>query len=58
MSTTSRYLNITRDGMHAALERFEETRKTEERRARGKAVAKTGTLTDSRESAKSTKSFQ
>jgi integrase len=58
LSTTSRYLNITRDGMHAALERFEQTRKTEERRARGKAVAKTGALTESPESVKSAKSLQ
>jgi hypothetical protein len=28
LSTTSRYLNITRDGMHAALERFEQTGKS------------------------------
>jgi integrase len=29
LSTTSRYLNVTRDGMHLALERFEQARKTD-----------------------------
>jgi integrase len=58
LSTTSRYLNITRDGMHSALERFEQTRKTEERRARGKAVAKTGAVTDSEKPDKLPKSVQ
>jgi site-specific recombinase XerD len=37
LSTTSRYLNVNRDGMHSALERFEKTRTIEERKAaRGK----------------------
>ena len=39
LSTTSRYLNVNRDGMHSALERFEETRAAEEKVARGKRVA-------------------
>jgi integrase len=58
LSTTSRYLNITRDGMHAALERSEQTRKTEERRARGKSVAKAGAVPGQRESEKPTKPLQ
>ena len=37
LSTTSRYLNVNRDGMHAALERFEEMRAAKER---GPRVAK------------------
>jgi hypothetical protein len=32
-STSSRYLNANCDGMHAALERFEDTRRADERRA-------------------------
>jgi len=33
LSTTSRYLNVNRDGMHAALKRFEDAREAEEVRA-------------------------
>jgi integrase len=58
LSTTSRYLNITRDGMHAALERFEQTRTTEERRTRGKAVAKTSGVPGYQKSEKPNKSLQ
>jgi integrase len=32
LSTTSRYLNIQRDGMHAALKGFEKQRKTQEQK--------------------------
>jgi integrase len=40
LSTTSRYLNIERTGMHAALKGFEKQRRTQEQRAaRGKVVA-------------------
>jgi integrase len=58
LSTTSRYLNITRDGMHAALARFEQTRKIEERRARGKGVAKTHSVNGVPKSEKRPKSVQ
>src|SRR5688500_2373163 len=56
--TTSRYFNITRYGMHAALERFEQTRKTEARRIRGKDVAKIAAITDAARFEKPTKSVQ
>jgi hypothetical protein len=59
LSTTSRYLNINRDGMHAALERFEEGRQAEERRAaRGKRVAKAALSTSNRKSGEARKSVQ
>jgi hypothetical protein len=59
LSTTSRYLNVNRDGMHAALERFEETRQAEERRAaRGKRVAKAAAAASGRKSGESDKSVQ
>jgi hypothetical protein len=51
-------LNVTREGMHAALERFEQSRKREERRPRGKSVAKTGAVTDQLKSEKPSKSLQ
>jgi hypothetical protein len=44
--------------MHAALDRFEQTRKIEERRVRGKGVAKTHAVTDPPKSDKRAKSVQ
>ena len=59
LSTTSRYLNVNRDGIHAALERFEEVREAEERRAaRGKPVAKGALTRSERKSRESRKSLQ
>lgn len=59
LSTTSRYLNVTRDGMHAALERFEDMRRADERRtARGKRVAKTAAAVSDRKLRESDKSVQ
>jgi integrase len=59
LSTTSRYLNVNRDGLHAALERFEEVRQAEERRAaRGKGVAKTALPASRRKSRETDKSVQ
>jgi hypothetical protein len=58
LSTTSRYLNITKDGMHGALERFEAPRKEEERRTRGKRVAKSAAATNQGKSGEPTKSVQ
>jgi integrase len=58
LSTTSRYLNIERDGMHAALKGFEKQRRTQERAARGKTVAKTTPPVEPPESGRADKSVQ
>jgi integrase len=59
LSTTSRYLNVNRDGMHAALKRFEDTRAAEEAEARGgKAVAKPDDVGDQPNSKQIDKSLQ
>jgi integrase len=59
LSTTSRYLKVERQGMHAALQNVEKTRQLEERRAaRGKDVAKTAPPAADGKSRESRKSLQ
>ena len=53
ISTTSRYLKVTRQGMHAALKQFEANRD-----ARGNLVAKSADAPDQPESAQARKSVQ